>query len=606
MGHAEHEKQLVLETSRAELADLARDDGSSDVAVPGKQTLTQEALRSRASGITVPSAVGRRTRVEDLEHDVAARTPVERERAMIDRLRSRGLRDVRLALDAMRRHGSVARELTDAVVGEAMWRVAERRAMTLYRRAVDDERQPADPDVEHALQRIGHGRSLPAAVRTAMERALGVPLERVRIHTDGVAAEAARAVRAEAFTVGEDIFFADGKFAPETDAGARLLAHELAHVLQSWQGRTATSGAGIQVSRPGDHLELEAESVADKVGSSRPAIVERTTKRSPPMNPRTVPSSGRLLQRVPDQGGQRGGEGRPLTQQQAQQLVDCVRILRDQDGAFCRDEVPGPAARGHDTAAAEPVRAAASALLAIEPGRLGLAASVRAQFEEIRRTGAIETRVPRPRARDVVETMVPYEGLLRALQSLAASQTPAAPGRQAPFELASLFRAHHGQHAQGRAVDISRFGGHSFDMANPTEALEGVVALLEQLPPGLYAMGLPRIPVRITDDQRRYARFFERSSPPRFLARYAGPAGDFGLRNPFFPIRQPSAPNQRPPEVDRPMQLSQIGDADARSRIEAAAARARQRGASVLHFFPDACDHVHLSTGPDAASLRRF
>jgi hypothetical protein len=54
----------------------------------------------------------------------------------------------------------------------------------------------------------------------------------VRIHADAEAAEAAEAIRARAYTAGTDVVFARGEFAPATDEGRRLLAHELTHVTQ--------------------------------------------------------------------------------------------------------------------------------------------------------------------------------------------------------------------------------------------------------------------------------------------------------------------------------------------------------------------------------------
>lgn len=153
--------------------------------------------------------------------------------------------------------------------GRAMWRVAERHAATLYRRAVDSgEIEHDSPEVEAALQHCGAGQPLPDGVRRTMEALLGVRLERVRLHTDRVAAEAARAVNAEAFTVGEDIFFANSAYAPESQDGQRLLIHELTHVVQAWQGRTGSTG---RVSKPGDALEREAEDAADQVGRGEPA-----------------------------------------------------------------------------------------------------------------------------------------------------------------------------------------------------------------------------------------------------------------------------------------------------------------------------------------------
>jgi hypothetical protein len=54
----------------------------------------------------------------------------------------------------------------------------------------------------------------------------------VRVHTDGAAAESAGALGAEAYTLGSDIVFAQGRYAPRAESGRELLAHELAHVVQ--------------------------------------------------------------------------------------------------------------------------------------------------------------------------------------------------------------------------------------------------------------------------------------------------------------------------------------------------------------------------------------
>src|SRR5690606_6452449 len=59
---------------------------------------------------------------------------------------------------------------------------------------------------------------------------------RVRIHTGPQADAAADAVNARAYTLGHDIVFAGGEYAPHTDAGRRLLAHELTHVIQQRPG----------------------------------------------------------------------------------------------------------------------------------------------------------------------------------------------------------------------------------------------------------------------------------------------------------------------------------------------------------------------------------
>ena len=153
--------------------------------------------------------------------------------------------------------------------GAALWQAAERHAVTLYRRAASTAGiKQDDPAVEAALKQRGTGQPLPDGVRLEMERKLGMPLAEVRIHTDAVAATAARALEAEAFTVGEDIFFASGAFSPDTPAGRKLLLHELTHVAQG-RRQGPDRAHGLRVSQPDEPHEREAEAAErdDEAGS---------------------------------------------------------------------------------------------------------------------------------------------------------------------------------------------------------------------------------------------------------------------------------------------------------------------------------------------------
>jgi len=80
------------------------------------------------------------------------------------------------------------------------------------------------------------GRPLGATVRRDFEPRFGLDFGAVRIHTDAAATAAATGLSARAFTLGPDIFFGRGEYAPATSGGRRLLAHELAHVVQQGQG----------------------------------------------------------------------------------------------------------------------------------------------------------------------------------------------------------------------------------------------------------------------------------------------------------------------------------------------------------------------------------
>lgn len=80
-------------------------------------------------------------------------------------------------------------------------------------------------------QQAGAGRALPQETQTSAE-ALGVDAGRVRLHDDNRAARFADSLGANAVTVGSDIFFAEGRYAPHTAEGSELLQHELSHVAQ--------------------------------------------------------------------------------------------------------------------------------------------------------------------------------------------------------------------------------------------------------------------------------------------------------------------------------------------------------------------------------------
>jgi hypothetical protein len=99
------------------------------------------------------------------------------------------------------------------------------------------------PSSVHAVLRAP-GRPLDAATRAVFEPRFGLSLRGVRVHDDGAAAASARDVGALAYTAGPDIVFGAGRYAPHTDAGRQLLAHEIAHVAQA--GATAAAPTHIR------------------------------------------------------------------------------------------------------------------------------------------------------------------------------------------------------------------------------------------------------------------------------------------------------------------------------------------------------------------------
>ncbi len=89
------------------------------------------------------------------------------------------------------------------------------------------------PQTQSQIEALrGGGQPLSPSAREFFEPRLGSGFGDVRVHTGAAAAESARAINARAYTVGRDVVFGAGEYAPGTDAGRRLLAHELTHVLQ--------------------------------------------------------------------------------------------------------------------------------------------------------------------------------------------------------------------------------------------------------------------------------------------------------------------------------------------------------------------------------------
>jgi hypothetical protein len=109
------------------------------------------------------------------------------------------------------------------------------------------QRSPADTvsfntSVPHTPPDVrSSGQALDPASQEFMEARFGHNFSDVRVHTDASASRSARAINALAYTVGKDIVFGTGQYAPYTNAGRRLLAHELTHVQQQRSGRVHAS-----------------------------------------------------------------------------------------------------------------------------------------------------------------------------------------------------------------------------------------------------------------------------------------------------------------------------------------------------------------------------
>ena len=167
----------------------------------------------------------------------------------------------RRALDARRPARSVLPAARPASSPGKVGRVAV--PVRRFADAALAEATPAGPDGADGAVAIaaaavaGAGAPLPRDLRAELERALGIDLDAVRVHTGAPVDAAARAIGARAFAIGPDLGFADGAYQPRSTDGRRLIAHEVAHTVQP-----AAPGAS-RVSSPGDACEREADAFAD-------------------------------------------------------------------------------------------------------------------------------------------------------------------------------------------------------------------------------------------------------------------------------------------------------------------------------------------------------
>ncbi len=175
----------------------------------------------------------------------------------------------------------------------------ERKARRLQRRDDDNRPEPTSvPDSVHEVLR-SPGSPLDSSTRSFMESRFGHDFGGVRVHTDARAQESARAVGALAYTVGRDLVFAAGQYAPGTSAHRSLLAHELTHVMQQ---RGEWDGSHLWLGEADDSHEREAAAAARNVASGQ-AVLPRVSSAGVP------PSRVQRLLSRDEAGAESEGEG---------------------------------------------------------------------------------------------------------------------------------------------------------------------------------------------------------------------------------------------------------------------------------------------------------
>jgi hypothetical protein len=153
---------------------------------------------------------------------------------------------------------------------------------------------------EDTEQRInsqrGSGQPLDVGVQQHMQEAIGYDFSGVRVHTSGEASSLSQSLQAKAFTTGQDVFFNQGAYQPNTSSGQELIAHELTHVAQQGSGMVPSSGDGMTVNAPGDAYEQHADATARQVvnGAPAPAVQRETLPEEEEMPAQATPLESSL------------------------------------------------------------------------------------------------------------------------------------------------------------------------------------------------------------------------------------------------------------------------------------------------------------------------
>jgi hypothetical protein len=189
-------------------------------------------------------------------------------------------------------HGSITTVVSRAAMPAAsaltadgalfLQRAIGNRAVAALLRASTTATSATDQAVQLGL--ADQGRPLDQPVLAEMESFFGHDFTRIRVHTDARADTSAQALNARAYTIGRDVVFAAGQYAPQTDTGRQLLAHELAHTMQQQHQHHQLGGlpSTMTVSDPGSTAEIEAERVADAMETAGQGLPD-TPRRAGPL-----------------------------------------------------------------------------------------------------------------------------------------------------------------------------------------------------------------------------------------------------------------------------------------------------------------------------------
>ncbi len=219
------------------------------------------------------------------------------------------------------------------------------------------------------------------------------------------------------------------------------------------------------------------------------------------------------------------------------------------------------------------------------PGRVVIPANIRQQLEYIRSNGNYQLDS---------NTFVPSLSLLQSINQMIYFSLDHNRTANPAFGILSYIRPRSSHHSNGTAVDLTHIDGIRIDVRNQAQCLDAVVAAINNLAPGNYALGLPRPPYADgTGAQHDFTTYnnhitvYANTTPPTLLPQFQDlpTTGNLFLPNQY---------NEHSPSGRTATDLNFIANISSRSTLKTAIDNAGARGANILFLFADALDHLHI------------
>ncbi len=219
------------------------------------------------------------------------------------------------------------------------------------------------------------------------------------------------------------------------------------------------------------------------------------------------------------------------------------------------------------------------------PGRVSIPSNIRQQLEYIRTNGNYQLGD---------NTFVPSLSLLQSINQMLYFSLNHNQSANPAFGILSYIRPRSSHHSNGTAVDLTHIDGIRIDVRNQAQCLNAVVAAINNLAPGNYALGLPRPPYAdgsgAEHDFRTYNNHitvYANTTPPTLLPQYQDlpTTGNLFLPNQY---------NEHSPSGRTATDLNFIANTNSRNTLKTAIDNAATRGANILFLFADALDHLHI------------